>query len=175
MTKEELIKSREKKVLLPQYDWEKFHNGEKRMFNGVDLNDNKHTDFVYGDIKVKPGQFFLYEATIGGYLHYPKLAIFLKSGPLDMTVDTYFMNVERTSDWRLEYEYSHDGKTFTNLLAEDKPEIQNIILWDDSMDVYGAWDKMPNWKELLAAYRKTIWFSKSIEDKRDGLLNTILK
>jgi hypothetical protein len=57
---------------------------------------------------------------------------------------------------------------------EDKPEIQNIILWDDSMDVYGVWDKMPNWKELLVAYRKTIWFSKSLEDKRDQLLRTIL-
>lgn len=41
MTKEELLKSRERKILLPEYD-----PGEKnRFFNGIDLNNNKNTDF----------------------------------------------------------------------------------------------------------------------------------
>jgi len=46
-------------------------------------------------------------------------------------------------------------------------QIQRLILWHDSMDIYGVWDKMPTWKELRVAYEKTIWFGMSIEEKRD--------
>ena len=81
MTREELLKSRERKVLLPKYNPDE----KNRFFNGIDLNNNKNTDFVYG-----------------------------------------------------------------------------------------AWDKMPTWKELRIAYQKTIWFSKSKEDKGDLILRSIL-
>ena len=82
MTKEELLKSRERKILIPKYD----PYIENRFFNGIDLNNNKNTDFIYGDLKVK----------------------------------------------------------------------------------------IPNWKELKVAYKKTIWFGKSKEDKRDIYLRSIL-
>jgi hypothetical protein len=54
MTREELLKSRERKVLLPKYNPDE----KNRFLNGIDLNNNKNTDFVYGDLKVKVGQFF---------------------------------------------------------------------------------------------------------------------
>lgn len=175
MTKEELLKSRERKILLPEYDPDE----KNRFFNGVDLNNNKNTDFVYGDIKVNVGQFFLYEATIDDYLHYPKLALFLKYGFVDMAVDVYYLDVERSWEWRLEYEmeYNDNGELKKYKISpaeEEGVETKNLILWDDSMDVYGVWDKMPTWKELRVAYQKTIWFSKSKEDKRDQFLRTIL-
>jgi hypothetical protein len=53
-------------------------------------------------------------------------------------------------------------------------QIQRLILWHDSIDVYGVWDKMPSWKELRVAYEKTIWFGMSIEEKRDRKLRAIL-
>ena len=156
MTKEELLKSRERKILIPKYD----PYIENRFFNGIDLNNNKNTDFIYGDLKVKVGQFFLYEATIKDHLYYPKLALFIKYGIIDVAVNAQFIDVERSWEWRLEYEREY--------------KIKNLILWTDSMDVYGVWDKIPNWKELKVAYKKTIWFGKSKEDKRDIYLRSIL-
>lgn len=175
MTKQELYESRSKKILIPRYDKSIKH----RFVNGTDLNNNKHTDFVYGDLKVKVGQFFLYEATIDGHLYYPKLALFIKSGIIDMAVNAQFVDVERSWEWRLEYEVEYEDHKGEKIIAKINPaecdvEVQSLILWTDSMDVYGAWDKMPTWKELRVAYKKTIWFSKSKEDKRDQFLRTIL-
>lgn len=175
MTKKELYESRCKKIPIPSYD----QSIEHRFFNGIDLNDNKRADFVYGDIDVKVGQFFLYEATINDHLYYPKLALFVKYGIIDMAVNAQFIDVERSWEWKLEYELEYKDFKGEKMIekvnpAEDDAEIKNLILWNDSMDVYGAWDKMPTWKELRVAYKKTIWFSRSIEDKRDIYLRSIL-
>ena len=175
MTKKELYESRWKKVAIPSYD----KGIEHRFVNGVDLNNNKHTDFVYGDLKVKVGQFFLYEATIDDHLYYPKLALFVKYGIVDMAINAQFIDIERSWEWRLEYEFEYEDHKGEKMIgninpAEDDAEVKSLILWTDSMDVYGAWDKMPTWKELRVAYQKTIWFSRSIEDKRDIYLRSIL-
>lgn len=175
MTKKELYESRWKKIPIPSYD----QSIEHRFFNGIDLNDNKRADFVYGDINVKVGQFFLYEATINDHLYYPKLALFVKYGIIDMAVNAQFIDVERSWEWKLEYEQEYKDFKGEKMIAkvnpaEDDAEIKNLILWNDSMDVYGAWDKMPTWKELKVAYQKTVWFSRSIEDKRDIYLRSIL-
>lgn len=175
MTKEELYESRCKKIPIPSYD----QSIEHRFVNGVDLNNNKNTDFVYGELNVKVGQFFLYEATINDHLYYPKLALFIKYGIIDMAANVQYVDVERSWEWRLEYEQEYKdfkGETIISKInpAEDHAEIKNLILWDDSMNVYGAWNKIPTWKELKVAYQKTIWFSRSIEDKRDIYLRSIL-
>ena len=171
MTKKELYESRWKKISIPSYD----QSIEHRFFNGIDLNDNKRADFVYGDLNVKVGQFFLYEATINDHLYYPKLALFVKYGIIDMAVNAQFIDVERSWEWKLEYEQEYKDFKGEKMIAkvnpaEDDAEIKNLILWNDS----GAWDKMPTWKELRVAYQKTVWFSRSLEDKRDIYLRSIL-
>ena len=66
-------------------------------------------------------------------------------------------------------------KTYTDWPSERQTEIERIIIWDDSVNVYGCWNTLPGWKELRKAYQKTIWFHRSKEDNREFLLNGILK
>jgi hypothetical protein len=67
-----------------------------------------------------------------------------------------------------------DGTDYEAHPYDLQSQIQRLILWHDSMDIYGVWDKMPTWKELRVAYEKTIWFGMSIEEKRDRKLRAIL-
>lgn len=174
MNLEELLKSKERKILLPKYRVDE----KVRLFNGKDLNSNK-ADFVYGDIDVKSGQFFLYEKIEDDFLHYPKLGIYLNALTCDQALEIEWFDVRRRWEWHQTYEleYSdHDGvkRPFKAYVCDLPSEIKRLILWSDSMEVYAVWDKMPDWKELRRAYEKTIWFSMSDDDKRDRILNTIL-
>jgi hypothetical protein len=175
MNIQQLIASKYPTLELPDYkknDWK---------INGFDLK-NKEYEFLHSGVKT--GQFFLYEYMEynsdrkGGehtLLHYPRIAIYLNSRLVDMALEIDFFNVRRSWEGRREYDLTYKDKSYRQYPSELFTGIENVILWDDSVNVYGVWDKLPNWKELKRAYQKTIWFSKTIEDKRDQYLSNILK
>lgn len=169
MNLEELLKSKERTILIPKYV-----KGEERILNGVDLN-NTGTDFLSGNISVKTGQFFLYEKIEDDLLHYPKLGLFLNDLPCDQTIELEWFDIRRSWEYRQTYTGKmRDGTEYKAHPYDLQSQIQRLILWDDSMEVYGVWDKMPTWKELRVAYEKTIWFGLSIEEKRDRKIKSIL-
>ena len=169
MNLEELLKSKERTILIPKYV-----KGEERILNGVDLN-NTGTDFLSGNISVKTGQFFLYEKIEDDLLHYPKLGLFLNDLPCDQTIELEWFDIRRSWEYRQTYTGKmQDGTEYKAHPYDLQSQIQRLILWDDSMEVYGVWDKMPTWKELRVAYEKTIWFGLSIEEKRDRKIISIL-
>ena len=94
--------------------------------------------------------------------------------PCDQTTEVEFINYRRTWEWRTEYKYKYDGKEFTNYIAEEASEIDRVILWSDSMYVYGSWDKIPSYKELKQAYERTWWFHRTSDEIRDIQLDRIL-
>ena len=180
MNIKELIESKYPKVVIPSSI-----KDEDFTYNGFDLCTKKYNFISSG---VKRGQFFLYEHIEwkrdrkgGSYcvLHYPRIAIYLNDRLVDMAFEIDFFNVRRSWENR-EYTFSwtdEDGKerTYEAWASEMATEIESIIIWDDSVKVYGHWDALPGWKELRKAYQKTIWFHRTKEDNRDLLLNGILK
>jgi len=68
-----------------------------------------------------------------------------------------------------------DNQSFDLNLYEEQSEINRIILWDDTLLVYGSWNTLPNWKELKKACKKTLWFKRTTQDNRDLLINSIIK
>jgi hypothetical protein len=181
MNIQQLIESKYPTSELPDYN-----RGEEWTFNGFDLI-TKEYDFIGS--KVKRGQFFLYEhiewksdRKSGSYavLHYPRVAIYLNDRLLDMAFVIDFYNVRRSWENNREYEFTYtdnngNEQTYTDWPSQRQTEIESIIIWDDSVNVYGHWDGLPVWKELRKAYQKTIWFHRSKEDNRDFLLGSILK
>lgn len=169
MNLEELLKSKVRTLEIPKYV-----KGEDRVLNGVDLNSNE-TDFISGKISLRPGQFFLYEKIEDDLLHYPKLGIFLNDLPCDQTIEVEWFDVRRTWEWRQTYTAKmRDGTEYEAHPYDLQSNIERLILWHDSMEVYGAWNIMPSWKELRVAYEKTIWFGMSQDEKRDRKLRSIL-
>lgn len=154
----------------------------KKFDKSIHINefDYKENDFIYGDIIVKPGQFFLYEIIDdSNNLHYPKIGIHLNNLPCDQTFEVEWVDYRRTWEWRVEIDVENtdkDGMTrkFTNLVGEYPTMIRKLILWDDSIKVYGAWWGLPNWKELKRAYEKTLWFKTTKEEIRERKLKSVL-
>lgn len=130
----------------------------------------------------KFGKFFLYERETNGTknkLHYPQLAIYLNELPCDQTTEVEFLNYRKSWEWRTEYKTTYtdkDGlsKDYEMYVAEEPSEIERVILWSDSMYVYGSWDKMPSWKELRQAYGRTWWYHRTTDKIRDLQLDRIL-
>lgn len=157
----EIYKSREKTIHISEVDYKK-------------------NDYIYGDIVVKSGQFFLYEIIDdSNNLYYPKIGILLHNLPCDQTFEVEWIDYRRNWEWRVEIDVENtdkDGITrkFTNLVGEYPTDIRRLILWDDQMKVYGAWWGLPDWKELRRAYEKTIWFSTTKEDIRERKLKSVL-
>ncbi len=157
----EIYKSREKTIHISSYDYREY-------------------DYIYGDINVRPGQFFLYEIIDdSNNLYYPKIGILLNNLPCDQTFEVEWVEYRRNWEWRVEIDVQNtdkDGITrnFTNLVGEYPTKIRRLILWDDSMKVYGAWWGLPDWKELRRAYEKTIWFRTTKEDMRERKLKSVL-
>jgi len=164
----------------PTQQLPKFSKGEKHTFNGFDLN-NKEYEFLHSGVKT--GQFFLYEymeykcdrnGDTHTILHYPRIAIYLNSRLVDMALEIDFFNLRRSWENKREYDLTYKDKSYKHYPSEVFTGIENVILWDDSVNVYGVWDKLPGWKELKKAYQKTIWFSITTEEMRDRKLNSIL-
>jgi hypothetical protein len=157
---------------IPEYEHQK-----QWMVNGRDLVQNEY-DFLQGDIKVKTGQHFLYETIKDGaitYLSYPKLGIYLNDLPCDQTIELEWFDIRRTWEHMLPCSATDIyGKEFTTYAGNYPSEIRRMILWDDTMLVYGAWNGMPSWKELRRAYEKTLWFAIDEQAKRDRTLRSIL-
>ena len=157
----EIYKSREKTIHISSYDYKEY-------------------DYIYGDINVKAGQFFLYEIIDdSNNLHYPKIGIHLNDLPCDQTLEVEWVEHRRNWEWRVEIDVENtdaDGvtKKFSNLVGEYPTMMRKLILWDDQIKVYGAWWGLPDWKELKRAYEKTIWFSTTKEEMRERKLKSVL-
>ena len=157
----EIYKSREKTIHISSYDYKEY-------------------DYIYGDIDVKAGQFFLYEIIDdSNNLHYPKIGIHLNNLPCDQTFEVEWVEHRRNWEWRVEIDVENtdsDGvtKKFSNLVGEYPTMMRKLILWDDQIKVYGAWYGLPDWKELKRAYEKTIWFSTTKEEMRERKLKSVL-
>jgi hypothetical protein len=170
---EDAIASKEKAAPISKYE-----HGKPWIVNGRDLCANEY-DFLQGDIRVKAGQHFLYETIKEGavpYLSYPKLGIYLNDLPCDQTIELEWFDIRRTWEYRQPC-VGKDiyGKEFETRACDYHSEIKRLILWDDQMLVYGAWNGMPSWKELKSAYEKTLWFAQDDQAKRDRTLRSILR
>ena len=133
----------------------------------------------------KMGQFFLYEKLLDGrfnssiphdhQLFYPNLGIYLNSLPCDQTIEIEWVDYRRSWEWRTEYDYEYEGKTYKNYIGELPSEVERLPLWDDYLLVYGVWDSIPNWKQLRQAYERTWWFHRTTDERRDIQLDRLLK
>lgn len=130
---------------------------------------------------LRPGNIFLYEKVSlsdlksNSYkISYPKLAIYMDSYLMDQTLELEYKNLRRTWEYNTEYSYMYNYKEYTNIVADIR-DIEYTILWNDTIHVFGTWDKMPNWKELKKAYRKTNWFRLPIDKERDIKIETLLR
>lgn len=130
---------------------------------------------------LKPGDIFLYEkislsniSSTYENITYPKLAVYLDAYAADQNLEIEYKNIRRTWEYKTEYEYEYNGKTYTNIVADIR-DIEYTILWNETIRVFGVWDNIPNWKELKKAYKKTNWFKNSIEKERDLKINTLLR
>jgi hypothetical protein len=188
MTKEEILKGKTRSIFILEND------GVTPMGNppGVDVVDKElfknHFDKYNFFDTVKPtkiGQFFLYEKLIDGryksnvphdhQLFYPKLGLYLNALPCEQTVELEWVDYRRTWEWQAEYEYEHEGKTFSNYIAECETEIQRLPMWHDYLLIYGVWNTMPNWQQLKQAYERTWWFHRTKDELRNLQLNRLLK
>lgn len=120
-----------------------------------------------------PGKIFLYEKyTIENkeeQLHYPKIGIYLNGIPCDQTIELEWV------EWRRSWESNKKGETKNGSFYYLSSIVQSLPLWNDSMLIYGVWDKLPNWKELRKHYERTWWFHKTTEEKRDIKINSLIQ
>jgi hypothetical protein len=187
MTKEEILKSKTKSIYILESD-----GSHSKDTPGVQVVDEKiFTEhfkkyyFFESESPKKIGQFFLYEKLLSGIyqsnakhdyeLFYPKLGVYLNALPCDQTIEVEWVDYRRTWEWKLQYDYQYDGKTYQNYIGELPTEIERLALWGDSILVYGVWDSMPSWYQLKQAYRNTWWFHKDKLQIRDMNLKSILK
>jgi len=130
------------------------------------LDDSKNYSFN------TPGRIFLYEKFIISdseeQLHYPKIGVYINGIPCDQTIDVEWI------DWRRSWEYNRKFSG-TSKFCYLPSVVQNMPIFVDYLLIYGVWDKLPNWKELKKAYERTWWFHKTIEEKRDILIEQLIK
>lgn len=138
------------------------------------LNHYKKYDFFNTPL-LKEGQHFLYEKYLyrrnkgkGSVICYPKVGIFLNMIPIDQTVELEWFNVRRT--WENNVQIPSGG-----CISDFTSELDNLIIWEDTLFIYDAWDTKPNWKQMRKAYDKTWWFHKTKEKLRYLKIHSILK
>ncbi len=189
MTKEEVLKSKIKSIYILESDGTIIPIGNGPNITVVNKEEfNKHFhkyEFFKTNSPKKMGQFFLYEKLLDGRyksniphdheLFYPKLGLYLNGLPCDQTIEVEWIDYRRTWEWRVEYDYEYDGKTFQNYIAELETETQRLPIWHDYLLVYGVWDSMPNWKQLRQAYERTWWFHRNTDELRELQLDRLLK
>ena len=198
MTKEEIIKSKQKSIYIIESDPSKGVSlGPTYPDTDVNIVDKdlfkKHFDkynFLDAKSPSRMGQFFLYEKLEDGRyksnrphdheLHYPKLGVYLYALPCDQTIEVEWIDYRRTWENNLyfwgEYENADkDVRKFKRYIGELETEIQRLPIWSDYLLVYGVWDSMPNWKQLRQAYERTWWFHRTTEELRDIQLERLFK
>lgn len=164
ISSEDLYKRRNIETTIPK---------SERIIRKVDLFDKY--DFISNNYKLSPkipGQHFLYEKfeyrSDSIVIGYPKLGIYLNSYPCDQTIEVEWIDHRRSWEWNLKI-----GEYF--YVAEEKSEIKHLPLWSDSLNVYGVWDKMPDWRQLKQSYERTWWFWRSPDELRDIRINRLLR
>ncbi len=174
LTKEEiqLRKNKSRKIYTEEYD------------SNILTEHCKKFDFIGN--KLSPsisGQYFLYETLTCGerndghkaILTYPKLGIYLDCYAADQTIEVEWFDTRRSWEYNIEYEIPlSDGRMYHNIAADMRTELKYIVLWSDSMMVYGLWNSKPDWKKLRQAYERTYWFHRSKSDIRDIQLDRLL-
>lgn len=134
-------------------------------------NFNKH---------LKQGNLFLYEQFSSSTLEvtYPRIGIYLHEMICDQTLEIEWVNYRRIVEYNLEEEYSAEfGGQINNYktsISDHPSKVNSMILWSDSMLVYGIWDKIPDWRTLKRSYEKTWWFKKSLEEERNIKINQVI-
>lgn len=178
INEKEVILKKDKHIILNK---EEFSLTE----NDFDIH-QKDYDFIQGKKKYCPnvqGEFFLYEVVsfdnVIVKMTYPKIGMYLDSYAADQTIEVEWINRRRTWEYNTYYEHpyqDHTGasKIYNALVADQKSELNYLILWSDQMLVYGSWKSMPDWKQLRQAYERTWWFKRSKSEIRDIQLNRIL-
>lgn len=192
MTKEEIIKSKNKSiyilendVITPISNLPGVSIVDKELFT----NHFKKYEFLNTTNPNKMGQYFLYEKLLDGRyksnaphdheLFYPKLGMYINALPCDQTIEVEWIDYRRTWEWNLKFDYEvkdKDGvpKIYQNYFGELSTEIERLPLWSDYLLVYGVWDTMPNWKQLRQAYERTWWFHRTTDELRNIQLNRLL-
>ena len=157
---------------------EKKNKSKIFIFENEEDEKEHYSKFDLHKTKIKTGNFFLYESVSSGrdqsVLTYPKLGLFIDTYLIDQALEVEWIDTRRTWEYNCEYEYDYNGKTYTNIVAEDKSELKSLILWDDVIYVYGIWDTKPDWKQLRQVYERTLWFKKTKSELRNSQINRIL-
>ena len=159
-----------------------FNKDDEFMLNRF-RSHSKKWGYLDQNIRLETGQFFLYESVYPSqngmvFTTYPKIGLYLDAYSADQTIEIEWIDKRRTWEYNVEIEWvsSYDGKTYSNIVADhERSELKTLIFWDDDMFVYGAWDKLPGWKELKPYYEKTWWFYRDQDELRDIQLSRILK
>lgn len=122
---------------------------------------NQHYDGVPNFKNLKIGQFILYEKLVyAGYfsdfprdwdLSYPEVGVVIN---LEKKALETIFTVEKLKTGAI-FDLTHG--LFNNYIVID------------------IWDNKPNFRELKAAYNKTLWYRKTIQEKRDLIINNILQ
>lgn len=118
--------------------------------------------------------FFLYEKEIENKVSYPQIGIFLNCYMIDMAIEVEFATYRRTWEYNEVYKYLYNDKEYENIYAELSTRIEHFLCWDNSLLVYGVWDKLPDFRTLRSVYQNTWTFYKTISEKRDINLVNIL-
>lgn len=126
------------------------------------------------------GQLFLYEKGIQSVtksvtITYPKIGIFLNSTICDQTLEIEWAHYRRTWEYNKKFKYTYKDKEYTSEFRNIDTRVEQMILWQDDLHVYGVWDKLPDWKELRKSYEKTWWYHRTTEQNRDFQIQRILK
>jgi hypothetical protein len=170
LDKYQIIEKDDEEFLKHFEQWEFFNYDESLVkLDGVNEKDVRLNT---------PGKIFLYEKLLtdkNKRIYYPKIGIYLNGLPCDQTIDVEWVDWRRSWEYRRKYEYVNDkGKTKDLDFCYLSTQVQSLPIWHDYLLIYGVWDKLPNWKELRKYYERTWWFHKTIQDKRDIMLNQLI-
>jgi len=179
LTKEQIELKRDKHIIYSKEEYSK-------MRDNISEHSDKYDFFTQKNLTPnKPGQLFLYEVLSeheygkGNIkMTYPRLGVYLDCYSADQTIELEWVNHRRTWEYNVKYEYPFENNGVTriyhSLAADQRSELNYLVLWSDQMFVYGCWDSMPNWKQLRQAYERTFWFKRSKDELRDIQLDRLL-
>lgn len=172
LTKEQISEKRNRSISLNKQE-------QKLLESRLNTHHDKWDYFSTKSVLNSPGQLFLYEQFLYDQhgelkITYPKIGIYIDLYSADQTVELEWVDHRRSWEYNVKYEYDYKDKTYTNIAADMRSEFRYMILWHDSMMVYGVWDKMPDWKQLRQCYEKTFWYWRDRDELRDIQIDRLL-